>query len=267
MPTITTEQYGNIERLLEEAGRASPADPSIQRDIEMVRAAVTSDGSAYSINNNPYVNGALNRLVAGRDGFSDVSALIRSSRYFGSPYWDIASFRWLYDHSPTLQAIAAEFLSPQALVDKLVKLRPQIAAEIGAIRHQTQNYSLISLVQALAAGGRLIQSIQHYMRMAGARDLYDRSAILQGISGDDLSTPTKLIEKLVSLRPAIVDEQRIVRATSSISKCNTWERVDGYGIPSGYGTKIQPFDGKREGFNRDDDGRGQNGARDSKVLK
>ena len=215
MPTITTEQYGNIERLLDEAGRASPSDQAIRRDMETVRAAVSSDGSTFSMNDNPDVNGALNRLIAGRDGFSDVSALIRSSRYFDYSYWDTATFRWLYDHSPALQSVPIEFLSPPALVEELVKLRPQIAAETSAIKQVTPNYALISLVRALVAGGRLTQNIQQCQRFATARDLFDRSPILQGISSDDFSTPQRLVAKLISLKSAIIQEQRVAREVST----------------------------------------------------
>jgi len=211
MPTITTEIYTSIDRLLDEAGRGAPSNPGTQRDIETVRSAVVSDGSAYTINDSPNVNGALSRLMRGRDGFSDVSVLIRSSRYFDYSYWDTATFRWLYDHSPALQSVPIEFLSPPALVEELVKLRPQIAAETSAIKQVTPNYALISLVRALVAGGRLTQNIQQCQRFATARDLFDRSPILQGISSDDFSTPQRLVAKLISLKSAIIQEQRGAR--------------------------------------------------------
>ena len=212
--TITAKTHTDIERLLDEAGVVSPHDPSIQRDIRTVRSAIVSDGSVYSIGDSSEVNDALSRLIVGRDGFSDVSALIRNSRYFGVPYWNIAGFKWLYDHSPTLRAMPAEFLTPKALVEELVRLRPQVAAEISAIKHQTPNYALVTLVDALIAGGRITQNSQKYARFATARDLYDRSAILQGISDDDLATPERLTVKLISLKPEIIQEQRAARGVS-----------------------------------------------------
>ena len=151
------------------------------------------------------LNTLVDALVAGRRIIQNIQ-----------PYNRLANARDLFDRSPMLQAISNDDLStPERLITRLVSLRPAIIQEQRTLRgvgsDVLDDYALGTLVLALVAGGRLVQNIQHYMRMAGGRDLYDRSFILQGISGNDLSTPERLIARLVSLRPAIIQEQRTAR--------------------------------------------------------
>lgn len=122
--------------------------------------------------------------------------------------------RDLYNRSPILQGISEEVLSsPKILLDELARLRPAIIEEQRATRNlsdeQLSDYALSTLACALLSSGKIAKhNHQDYTRMAGNRDLYDRSPILQAISDDDLETPERLIDVLIELRPAIVEEQR-----------------------------------------------------------
>ncbi|MBI4211583.1 MAG: hypothetical protein HY540_03000 [Deltaproteobacteria bacterium] len=120
------------------------------------------------------------------------------------PYKRLASARDLYDKSLLLQKnISEEDVStPKALVNRLAVLRNDIARELGE-----DHYALGTLMQALEAGGRLVRGVQTHYRLAGARDRYDRSLLLQrSVSEEDLSTPKSLVDRLTVLRRYVVRE-------------------------------------------------------------
>ncbi len=135
------------------------------------------------------------------------------------PFRRFAGARDLYDRSPTLQGIPDKALeSPEELIAKLVGLRDKILAEQRAKRknEKIESYALSTLVLALNAWGQLIGKAKSFLRFASARDFYDRSEILRGISNEDLATPEKLTAKLVGLRDKILAEQRAKRKNEKI---------------------------------------------------
>lgn len=146
-----------------------------------------------------------------------ICALVAGGK-IGKESWHVcmrmASAHDLYDRSPLLQNLGGEDIkSPGKLVAKLVALRPAIVEEQRRVRRvdggRLKTYALNTLIGALQMGGRLKESgLQRCYRLAGARDLYDSSPLLQGISEEDLSDPQRLVSALVMLRAAIAKEQQ-----------------------------------------------------------
>lgn len=210
---ISPEQHKDIQRLLELASGSVPLGQQGAEDAEKLRSALSLDADG-----NPQVDfsrglyRAFTRLVKGRPGFDDLQGLLQRVRVFEGPQWDISTFRWLYDNSPTLRSISDEVLvSPEALAKELLKIRPEIEREMSLLKEKNTKYALSTFVQALKAGGRIAGDIRGHIQTANALDLYSRSSLLQQIDDGDLVTPEKLVETIVRLRPAIVEEQRIVR--------------------------------------------------------
>lgn len=115
----------------------------------------------------------------------------------------------IYLHSPSLQGIPADDVaSPEAAIDALARLRPTVLQELAAARPQI---SLATLAMAVIVGRRIERSSHRYVRRAGARDLYDRSPLLQGLRTADLATPESLVQALLLLRPMIIEEQNALR--------------------------------------------------------
>ena len=124
----------------------------------------------------------------------------------GEITWDLK----LYNGSPTLRSIGDEYLGdPSTLIEELVRLRPVIFEELGAVAGVSRSYSLATLVSALGAGGRIAKDSQTYERFASARDLYYASPLLQGIDDSYLQSPELLIPKLAEIRPDIEKEQDV----------------------------------------------------------
>jgi hypothetical protein len=131
-------------------------------------------------------------------------------------YQRLAAARDLFDRSPILQGVPKEALATsKALLEWLISHRDLIVEEQRQIRgvndEKLKNYALVTLIVALAAGRKLTGNIQQYQRLAAARDLFDRSPILQGIEKKYLGRPDALAEKLHELRPSIIEEQRNLR--------------------------------------------------------
>ena len=150
------------------------------------------------------------------DGLASLAALKRVES--GPNFWARLA-QSIYRNSSILQEEISprDFETPGALIEKLVELRPRIIEEQRAVggmyANRIDDYSLAILVLALREGGRLPKNVnvQVFTRLAGFRDLFDRSAILcRRISQKDLSTPEKLIAKLLELRPLIIREQQRV---------------------------------------------------------
>ena len=114
----------------------------------------------------------------------------------------LAGARDLYDRAPTLQGLPAAVLEqPIKLIDWLHQNQAAIAAEASA----KDTLALATLVNALQSAGR-IPDEQTFVRLAGARDLYDRSPTLQSIPAETLKTPLKLIDWLHQKRTLITAE-------------------------------------------------------------
>lgn len=159
-----------------------------------------------------------------REGYSLgflVMALDLGDRLKGDPqkYERLAGARDLFDRSKVLQAIRdRDLATPKKAVAKLARIRGRIEKEQGKLRESSDGqpirYSLNTLIDALIAGERIQNKTQVYQRMAGARELYDRSTCLQEIQQDVLSSPELLIDELVRLRPLILIEQRLRRGVT-----------------------------------------------------
>ncbi|MFA4843938.1 MAG: hypothetical protein WC632_03180 [Candidatus Margulisiibacteriota bacterium] len=118
----------------------------------------------------------------------------------------LATARDLYDRSPTLQDIQVEILNdPIKVINWLDKNRERIRTETGSDR-----LALATLVLALHSAGR-IPSEQTYHRLAGGRDLYDRSATLRSIPKKTLKNPLKIIDWLYKNREQIKAESKSER--------------------------------------------------------
>jgi hypothetical protein len=207
--------YSDIFALMESIASGPPTSNQTQTDVDTVRRAITAvDGGTAEFQEGSGVRTALVRLAEGNSQFNSLSSLVNFVSHFSETRsWPERVFRDLYNRSVILQGIRDEqILTPKLAVETLLKLRSAIAAEQKSIRSDDGNipdeYSLITLVKALGASGRLKKSEHAYVRFAGARNLFDRSEILQSIPDTALSSPQLLVAHLAGVRQEIVDEQR-----------------------------------------------------------
>jgi flagellar biosynthesis protein FlhB len=114
----------------------------------------------------------------------------------------LASARDLYERSSMLQSIPEEILGdPLTVVDWLCKNRETIVAEAS----ENKNLALATLTAALQAAKKIPYE-QTLQRLASARDLYERSSMLQSIPEEILNDPLQIVDWLYENREAIQTE-------------------------------------------------------------
>lgn len=209
---IPPKAYRELLALFDQLAQSGPLEPAVQTDVDVVRQAVAApEQGPATIETSSETARALHRLLAGRDGFLHTRALLASSRRFADPPWDRSYYQRLYERSLILQSLPADaFHSSSSLIDALFHLRPAIVEEQrGLPPYGTPaGLALSTLVRAIDAGRGLDDIYYQSMWLATGRDLYERSAILQGeVAEADLATPIALVRKLAHLLPRIIEEQ------------------------------------------------------------
>ena len=225
---ISAATYTSIFELMDNIATGPSISGETQADIDVVRGAITAgeDGTA-ELREGSGARAALGRLIDEKPRFTALTSIVNSAARFDEPaVWRTSSFMPLYSGSQILQGISdGDIATPQLAIEILHKLREAIAAEQNASREADgripEDYSLSTLAWALVAGGRISGNTQSYTRLAGARDLYDGSEILQDTPTDALKTPQALIEHLVKVRQEMVDEQ---------NKTNSKKTIENYAL-------------------------------------
>jgi hypothetical protein len=216
---IDAATYSDILSLMENIATDSSISDETRADVNIVRGAITAgDGGAAEFQKGSGTRAALGRLVGDKSQSSSLTSLINSASRFGEiPKWGWTekNFRVLYDGSKILHGISDEDIAtPELAIATLLNLRESITAEQKNHRpndgHVSDAYALATLIQVLAAGGRIGGNVQPYTRLAGARDLYDRSKMLQNSPNAALKSPQAAVAYLVNVREQIIDEQRAI---------------------------------------------------------
>ncbi|MFA4873980.1 MAG: hypothetical protein WC690_01420 [bacterium] len=199
-------------KLLQLLGRISwqSGSDEVLPDVKCVALAlrVDEDGSA-TLRERDSVLAAVHRLIDGQPDFSDVTQAIEAARKASiRVHWDQMA-KDLYARSPILQEIDISTLyTPEDLISHLETLRPQIQEEQRAISGKKSSYALSTLVAAFAAGGARLQDPHRLMRMATAREFFERSDILKGADVNGFTSPAAILAWLSDARSAIDEEQR-----------------------------------------------------------
>ncbi|MCC6273154.1 MAG: hypothetical protein IT572_06770 [Deltaproteobacteria bacterium] len=114
--------------------------------------------------------------------------------------WAVFAYN-LFENSPILRREFPREASPnfETVAHRLHSLRAEVARE-----HGQDRYSLATLVQALAFGGRIpFEKMRQYLSAASALDFYLQTPSLRSIGKGHFSDPYRLIRCLRELAPAI----------------------------------------------------------------
>ncbi len=132
-----------------------------------------------------------------------VEALIAAQKTpFAQEFTRMASALELYLRSSILQAIPASVLTdPVEIIDWLFNKRNSIKKEAG----KGDNLALVTLLNALQAA-KVIALRQDYQHLAGAREIYEASPILQAIPKKILKKPIQVVDWLYKRRTMICEE-------------------------------------------------------------
>jgi hypothetical protein len=216
---IDAATYSDILDLMENIATGSSISEWAQADVDTVRAAITEgeDGTA-ELQEGLGARAALGRLIGNESQSTALSSLINAASFFGETpqvKWPKEAFRALHDKSIILQEIPDEDIAtPELAIQTLIELREAISVEQRELNPDNERipdiYALATLVLALAAGGRMVGGVQPYARLATARDLFDRSPMLQNTPDTALKSPQLLIAHLAGVREKIIDEQRAI---------------------------------------------------------
>lgn len=133
--------------------------------------------------------------------------------------WAVFAYS-LYENSPTLRREFAGEVSPnlEMVAYRLNALRAEVAREQGQ-----ESYSLGTLVQALAFGGRIpFEKTRQYLSAASALDFYLQTPSLRSIGKAHFSDPYRLIRRLRELAPAIEERREHSYKLSTLVDALRW---------------------------------------------
>lgn len=133
--------------------------------------------------------------------------------------WAVFAYS-LFENSPILRREFAGEVSPnfEMVAYRLNALRSEVAREQGQ-----ESYSLATLVQALAFGGRIpFEKMRQYLSAASALDFYLQTPSLRSIGKEHFSDPYRLIRRLRELAPAIEERREHSYKLSTLVDALRW---------------------------------------------
>ncbi|MDL1871572.1 hypothetical protein FBR05_05160 [Deltaproteobacteria bacterium PRO3] len=133
--------------------------------------------------------------------------------------WAVFAYS-LFENSPILRREFARGVSDnfETVAYRLNALRAEVAREQGQ-----DNYSLGTLVQALAYGGRIpFEKTRQYLSAASALDFYLQTPSLRSIGKEHFSDPYRLIRRLRELMPAIEERREHSYKLSTLVDALRW---------------------------------------------
>lgn len=216
---LNKETHQQVVRFIE----ASKEDPQMQGDAKILQASLdVSPNGRVTIKDDYAVINALSRVVDGEslwwlietNGKRTRPPKTQNKSAGSTSKKDLRSKRHAYSkltsQSALLQNIAKTAgATPISLVKELASKQLKIEKEIAKANgfdFSIAGFALSTLALALIESGKFRPKRKwlRAVRLASARELYERSSILRTIDKDALLSPQKLMSKLKTLRPHIL---------------------------------------------------------------